>query len=383
VYNISSFVSPSGSRIVNLLHKSEYRQEGTDMARIVVLGAGMMGTAVTIPLADNGHDVQLVGTHLDSDIIEEIHESRTHPKLHSPIPESIVPYTCVQLDEAMQGADLVILGVNSLGVQWAADMLGPLLGEDVPIVAVTKGLAGDGRTLRILLDVLRDGLPRRYREKVKMAAIGGPSIAGELAARRHTCIILTGRDQTLLDMVAGLLRTPYYHIWTSTDVIGVEVCVAMKNLYSLGVGLVQGLLEAEGTVNDGDAMHNLAAAIFAQGLSEISYLVRFMGGGLESVYTLPGAGDLYVTCQGGRNSRMGRLLGLGKRYSEAKSKDMPDDTVEGAELALAIGPTIEALIDRGEIDGAALPLLLAVIDIVCRDAPAQIPWDNFFCTLVD
>jgi glycerol-3-phosphate dehydrogenase (NAD(P)+) len=353
------------------------------MARIVILGAGMMGTAVTIPLADNDHDVQLVGTHLDSHIIEEIHESHTHPKLRSPVPSRVVPYTLARLDEAMQGADLVILGVNSLGVRWAADMLGPLLGEDIPIVAVTKGLAGDGRTLSILPDVLRNGLPRGYRDKVRIAAIGGPSIAGELAARRHTSIILSGKDQATLDMVTSLLRTAYYHIWTSTDVIGVEVCVAMKNLYSLGVGLVQGLLEAEGVVDDGDAMHNLAAAIFAQGLLEISYLVEFMGGGLQSVYTLPGAGDLYVTCQGGRNSRMGRLLGLGKRYSEAKVQDMPDDTVEGAELALAIGPTIEALLDRGEIDGDALPLLMAVIDIVCCDAPVQIPWDNFFCNIFD
>jgi glycerol-3-phosphate dehydrogenase (NAD(P)+) len=349
------------------------------MAKVVILGAGVMGTALTIPLTDNGHDVHLVGTHLDSDIIEEIHESRVHPRLRSRVAESVKPYTYDRLAEALPGADLVVLGVNSLGVNWAAEMLGPLLSPQIPVVAVTKGLAGDGHRLHILPDVLRDGLPAGYRDEVQLAAIGGPSIAGELAARRHTSVVITAdADQALLDKIVGLLRTPYYHIWTSADIVGVEVCVALKNLYALAVGLVEGLLEKGGVADNGTAMHNPASAIFAQGLWETAYLVEHMGGQQRSVIILPGAGDLYVTCQGGRNSRMGRLLGLGKRYSQAKAQHMPDDTVEGAELALAIGPTIEAMVAKGELDGAALPLLRAVIDIVCHDGPVEIPWDAFF-----
>jgi len=81
---------------------------------------------------------------------------------------------------------------------------------------------------------------------------------------------------------------------------------------------------------------------------------------------------------GGRNGRMGRLLGLGMSHSEAKAQHMPEDTIEGAELATAIAPTIEAMIDRGELNGAALPLLRTMINIVCHDAPADIPWDAFF-----
>jgi glycerol-3-phosphate dehydrogenase (NAD(P)+) len=211
-----------------------------------------------------------------------------------------------------------------------------------------------------------------------LAAIGGPSIAGELAARRHTCVVFTGPDEALLDRLAGLLRTPYYHVWTTTDMVGVEVCVALKNVYALAVGLVGGLLEKEGIADNGAVMHNLAAALFAQGLSEISYLVEYMGGQQRSVYTLPGAGDQYVTSMGGRNGRMGRWLGLGLRYSEAKTRYMPDDTIEGAELATAIGPTLEAMVDQGKLDGTALPLLRTMIDIVCHDAPVRIPWDDFF-----
>ena len=348
------------------------------MAEIVILGAGVMGSAFSFPLTDNGHHVRLVGTHLDGDIIEEIHESRVHPRLKSRLPDGVEPYTYDRLGQAMQDADLVVLGVNSLGVEWAAGMLSQVLPPDFPVLLLTKGLEGDEGGLQILPEVLRQGLPPARRQDVRLAAVGGPSIAGELAARRHTSVVLAGEDPGQLERLAALLRTPYYHVWTSTDLVGVEVCVALKNLYALAVGLVNGLLEKEGQADNGAAMHNLAAAIFAQGLWETAYLVERMGGQRENVFTLPGAGDLYVTCQGGRNSRMGRYLGLGYSYAEAKAQFMPEDTVEGAELALAIGDPVDDLVARGQLDGAALPLMRAMIRIVRDGAPVAIPWDDFF-----
>ncbi len=211
-----------------------------------------------------------------------------------------------------------------------------------------------------------------------MAAIGGPSIAGELAARCHTSVVIAGSGQALLDRIAEMLHTPYYHLRTSTDLVGVEICAALKNLYTLAVGMVRGQRDKEGAAGDGVAMHNLAAAVFTQALAEIAYLVDSMGGQVRSVYTLPGAGDLYVTCQSGRNSRMGNLLGSGLSYSQAKSQHMPDDTVEGAELALAIGPTIEVMVTRRELGGAALPLLRTIIAVVGSETPVYLPWDEFF-----
>jgi len=340
-----------------------------------------MGTAISVPLTDNGHTVHLVGTHLDGDIIEEMHDSRFHPRLRVRVADTVKPYTYDRLGEAMSDVDLVILGVNSLGVDWAAEILGPYLEPQTPVVLLTKGLAGDTQTLHILPNVLRDGLPSRHRDRIQLAAIGGPSIAGELAARRHTCVVLAGSDQAMLDQIADLLRTPYYHLWTSTDIIGVEVCVALKNLYALAVGLVEGWTEKAGEAYNGAAMHNTASAIFAQSLWEIGHLVQYLGGQSRSVYTLPGAGDFYATCQSGRNSRMGRLIGLGMTYRQAKTQHMPEDTVEGAELALAIGPTIEVLVSQRELDGAALPLLRAVIDIVCHEKPPHIAWEEFFCAV--
>jgi glycerol-3-phosphate dehydrogenase (NAD(P)+) len=124
-------------------------------------------------------------------------------------------------------------------------------------------------------------------------------------------------------------------------------------------------------------MHNLAAGLFTQAVAEIGYMVKFLGGTLANVHGLPGVGDLYVTCLAGRNSRMGRLLGLGLSYQEAKTKHMADDTVEGADLALAIGPTIELLIEQGQLEPACLPLAQVIIETICQNKLMQIPWTHF------
>lgn len=348
------------------------------MANVVILGAGLMGSAMSTPLTDNGHAVRLVGTHLDDEIIEELHESGVHPRLRVKLSPRVTPYSYDRLGEAMNGADLVVVGVNSLGVDWAAMMLGQVLPPGVPVLMLTKGLEGDGRRLRLLPDVLRDGLPAETAAQLPIAAVGGPSIAGELAVRRPTCVVFTGYDAALLDRLASLLRTPYYHIWTSIDVVGVEMSVALKNIYALAVGVVGGLLEQEGPRENDAVMYNLAAALFAQGLREMEYMVAHAGGLRESVISLPGAGDLYVTSMGGRNGRMGRWLGLGVPYTDAKKKHMPGETIEGAELALAIGPTVEQMVYDGALDPTRIPLMRAMIQIVCNDAPVKIPWQEFF-----
>jgi glycerol-3-phosphate dehydrogenase (NAD(P)+) len=351
------------------------------MANVIILGAGVMGTAMSVPLCDNGHRVQLVGSPLDDDIIEHIENSRIHPKLKTTVPQNVQPYSHDQLDAVVNGADLVLLGVNSLGINWAIETLGPRLPAHVPVLAVTKGLVGDGRNIRILPEVLQSGLSTGFGLDIRIAAIGGPAIAGEVAVRRHTCVVFTGDDRDLLNRLADMLKSPNYHIWIDTDVVGVEVCVALKNAYALAVGMVQGFLEQSDPAENAAAMHNVAAALFAQGLWETTYLVDHLGGNRLSALGLPGAGDLHVTCQGGRNSRMGRLLGLGQAFSQAKAQHMADDTVEGAELAHAIGPTIKALIARGDLEGSALPLLNCIIDIVCHDTPVAILWDRFFSPL--
>ncbi len=350
------------------------------MAIITIVGAGVMGSALTFPAADNGNEVRLVGTHLDGAIIDSLKKDSFHPRLRRHIQDSVKVYAHTEIAEALQGADVIGLGVNSQGVHWAAEHIGPHLQPDQIIIMVTKGMESEDGNLKILPDVLHDNLPAAIRDKVHFAAIGGPSIAGELAARRDTSVVFVSRNSEILPKLRSLFSTPYYHIWTSTDMIGVEVCVALKNPYALAVGLAAGVLEKQGEDVANAKMHNYAAAIFAQGLAETAILVQKLGGGLETVFSLPGAGDLYVTTQGGRNSRMGRLLGMGMPYSDAV-EEMPGETIEGVDAVVAIMPAIEAMIAQGKLEANALPLLHELHRIVTRNAAVTFDFNSFFSKL--
>src|SRR5690606_25696736 len=153
-------------------------------------GAGMMGTAMCWPLADRGHTVRLVGTPLDDDFIQSIRQSRVHPKLEREVPPGVEAFPAAGLAEAMQGAALIVSGVSSFGVDWFAQAAGPYLRPGVPVLSVTKGLEdqpdGDLLPLPIALD---RRMPADMRGRLSFNAIGGPCIAHELAARRHTAVV--------------------------------------------------------------------------------------------------------------------------------------------------------------------------------------------------
>jgi glycerol-3-phosphate dehydrogenase (NAD(P)+) len=152
------------------------------MAIATIVGAGFMGSATAWPLADNGHTVRLVGTHLDGEIIRSCKETRVHPKLQRELPPGVRPYFVEEVAEALEGAEIVVSGVNSSGVRWMGRTLGPHLRPGQAVIAITKGLEADAEgNLSILPDVLRAELPAAIRERVALAAVGGPCIAGELA----------------------------------------------------------------------------------------------------------------------------------------------------------------------------------------------------------
>lgn len=353
------------------------------MARIAIVGAGLMGTAVTWPLADNGHEVRLVGTHLDAAIIRSCLEDRFHPRLRRRLPDGVAPYYVEQVAEALDGADVVVSGVNSLGVCWIGRTLGPLLRPGATIIAVTKGLeATPGGDLRILPDVLRDELPPALRDRVTISAIGGPCIAGELAGRRHSCVVFAGGDSGALMRLRSLFSTDYYHIWTSTDLVGVEACAALKNAYTLAVGLAAGFLERAGGPDEAGAhMHNLAAALFGASAHEMVRIVGLMGGGTENVAWLPGTGDQYVTCAGGRTIRLGRLLGAGLTYAKAV-EEMAGETLEGAYVVQQMARILPAWQSGGRIGRDELPILRMLAAVIVEGAPVKIPYETLFSSSV-
>jgi glycerol-3-phosphate dehydrogenase (NAD(P)+) len=348
------------------------------MSTIAILGSGVMASALTFPLADNGHDIRLVGTHLDREIIDGVRAAGVHPGLARRLPEPVRPFQLDQIEAAFAGAEIVMSGVNSLGVQWAGQRIAALLEPGMQVIAIAKGMAAsENGDLHILPDVLADQVPADLRARVGWAAIGGPSIAGEVAARRDTCVVFTGHDQATLDRLAAAFRTGWYHVWTSTDLVGVEVSAALKNCYALGVGFAEGVLDRLGRADGTDRNHNYEAALFAQAMGEIDRLVRLLGGRPETPQGLAGVGDLFVTSTGGRNVRVGRLLGSGLRFSEARAR-MGDITLEGAAAIQVIGGALPKLTDRGLIGPDELPLLRTLYAVIAEERPLEIPWSSFF-----
>jgi len=344
------------------------------MTCITVLGAGMMGSALCVPLVDRGHEVRLVGTHLDGAIVKSLQESGVHPKLSYELPRGIRAYPVEELEQAMQGAEVIGVGVSSPGVRWAAEKLASYARRDVPISMITKGLEWGGAELALLPDVLRDGLGQPGIEPV---AIAGPCIAGELARRVETCVVVTSRNPSAAERIAKLFSTPYYHLWPSADVAGVEACAALKNAYAMGMAFAQGLHEKSGGAPGSVAMHNYESAVFAQSVREMQRIVELLGGSPDSAVGMAGVGDLDVTCNGGRTGRFGRLLVLGLGRDEAVRR-MQGATLECLDILAVMRKALPALESQGRLRDDELPLLRHMAEVALDDAPIDMPFSRFF-----
>ena len=345
------------------------------MARIAVLGAGMMGSALCWPLIDRGHELRLIGTHLDAEIISALKAGAPHPTLHLPLPSAILPFHVEELGQALSGVDAVALGVSSAGVRWAGRALTPWLRAGVPLLMISKGLVYEQERFEILPDVLKRELPPALA--VEPVAVGGPCIAGELARRVETCVVFTGRNDESVSAWAELARGPYYHVFTSSDPVGTEVCAALKNAYAMGIGFAAGLHEKTGGSAGSIAMHNCEAALYAQAILEARLLVASLGGDPECASGLPFAGDLNVTCNGGRTGRFGRFLGRGLGRAGAISA-MNGATLECLEILETLRVGLSRLESNSAFVLAELPLLSHMLEVALDDQPVQTPYERFF-----
>jgi glycerol-3-phosphate dehydrogenase (NAD(P)+) len=348
------------------------------VSTLTILGAGVMGSAMCLPARDRGHAVRLVGTHLDREIIDSVRATGRHPKLNVSLPDGVEGFHHEDFATALgMDTDLIVLGVSSAGVAWAIDRLCEALKAPVPVVMITKGMHPEEAMLTALPDRVAAEVKRRTGVALSVAAIGGPCIAGELAVRRHTGTVITAREVSLAESLCAMLETDYYHPRVSADVIGVEICAAFKNFFAIGVGWAAGHLEKMAPTGNRAFNHNAAAIIFDQAIRELMILVRAHGGAEESVWGMPGAGDLYVTCQAGRNSRLGNNLGRGLTYTQTKDGPMKGDTIEGAELGLTVAAALRAMMARGTLEAKALPLTAALLDALTKDTALDIPWAAF------
>ena len=350
------------------------------MATIVIVGSGMMGSALAFPARENGNTVRLVGSPLDGEIIDACRATNRHPKFAKHFPEGIPPfpagveyYKIDELDKALQGADLVIGGVSSFGVDWFGDEVLPRIPVSVPVLSVTKGLwdTPEGKLLTY---------PELWKKRLAakgvlrdICAIGGPCTSYELVAHDQTEVAFCGGDLPTLRRIRAMMATDYYHISLSTDVTGIESAVALKNGYALGIALTVGLNQKErGT----DELHfNSQAAVFGQAAKEMARLLELQGAGtLDNLCV--GVGDLYVTVYGGRTRQVGILLGRGLTIDQAKA-ELAGVTLESLVVAERVGRAVKARIATGELDAADFPLLLHTDRLLAGKGEAALPWERF------
>ncbi|MDX1106010.1 glycerol-3-phosphate dehydrogenase [Sinorhizobium medicae] len=337
------------------------------MATILILGAGVMGTALAVPASDNGHRVLLAGTPLDAVPVARMKAGGIHPKLGAPLAGTVTILTDEELGpEHAEAADLIVVGVSSPGIVWAVDRLNGLLGREKPVAFVTKGLDREGDRVVTYAETL----PPRIAGMQSFIGIGGPCIARELAERYPTSSIYASCDRVAADFAAGLMRTPYYRLASSEDVTGVEACAALKNFFAIGVSTMQtrypDRLRADGQSK------NPTAAAFNQAAQEMALLCERIGGSRASAFDLAGIGDLHVTVGGGRNSRLGHGLGLGRTVSDVMSGELAGETVEGIDTARIVG----SLLRQIENAETRLPLATAITSAVVDGGTLAFDFDR-------
>ena len=264
------------------------------MSTITLIGAGQMASALTFPLFENGHEVRLVGSPLDDDIMARLREDNYHVNLRRTLHDGVHYYNCSQVNEAIDGADLIVCGISSFGVNWFADEILPILHEDVPLISVTKGMLDyeDG-TMQTYPEYWQTRLPAGSR--LKIYAIGGPCTARDLADHDPSFVGYCGPDFETLEWIRDIFATDYYIISLTLDIVGLECAVALKNGYALGTALAIGIKEKLG--DDGIDHNNMKAALFQESVKEMLDLLRLVGGGEDMI--MFAAGDLDVTVSAG------------------------------------------------------------------------------------
>ncbi len=347
------------------------------MSKIVIIGAGAMGTAFAFPCVDNNHDVSIVGTHLEDNFIEDLKKNKKfHTGIKLNIPEAINILKFDKLNSILKSTvDLLVIGISSKGIEWIAEQLAKNYQKRTlpKLLLLTKGLSLYNNNYELLVDKLERLLSQKGIKNVNISAVGGPCLAAGLANKIHSSVVVANKDIKIAKNISDLLNNKYYHVSYSDDLIGVEVCAAIKNIFSMAIGASKGLCANNLTIEIKEKNYlNTASALIKQSIYEMVVFTEQLKGKKESVYGLAGLGDLYVSSGGGRNSKMGSYLGEGMTFSEAKEKNMKNVTVEGADLILEIGKRV-----KQDFDSKKLPLMNAMIDAILENKKLEIKWENF------
>lgn len=340
---------------------------------ITIIGSGMMGSALAFPARENGHDVRLVGTPLDKEIIETCKKTGQHPKFDYPFPEGVKYYFYEEWKEAVDGADFVIGGVSSFGVDWFLDNILSELDPSMPVLSVTKGLINlDDGTLISYPEYWKRALAQKGINR-EICAIGGPCTSYELVYHDQSEVAFCGKDSKTVRMMKEAMQTSYYHISLTNDVEGLESAVALKNGYALAIAMTIGLVNRHNGPAAG--LHfNSQAAAFYQAVKEMRLLLEMQGASRDCENI--GIGDLYVTVYGGRTRKIGILLGEGKTYEEAL-EILSGVTLESLVVSRRVYAAMVRKAELGLADLSEFPMLCHAAAVLDEGKDAELPWEDF------
>jgi len=318
------------------------------MKKIIIIGGGAMGSAFTIPCLENNNKVTITEPYSKRFIKDLSSKNKFHSSLKIKLPKKL-KFKKFSKDTLKEKADLIVIALSLSGIDFIARELKDLKIK-TPILVLTKGLKYQKKNKKIF--TISEQFKKNYNIS-NVSVLKGPCLAKELAKKNQTSVVIANKNIKVAKSIGKIISTKYYITEYSKDVVGVEVCSAIKNIYSMIIGAGQSL--------------NSSSNLFQKSILEMKYLIKHFKGKEETISGLAGVGDLYVSAAGGRNSKMGSYLGKGYTFKNAKKRFMPNDTVEGEQLARKKAPYILRKIKKKKI-----PLMIDLLNAILKNKKIKI-----------
>ena len=313
------------------------------MRKILIIGGGAMGSAFTFPCIDNKNEVTITEPYNKTFIKNLSSKKKYHSSLKINLPKKI-KYKKYSTDLLKNKYDLVVVALSLSGINFISEEF-KKSNIKSPILILTKGLKYEKKKQKIF--TISEDI-KKTNKNINVSVLKGPCLAKELSNKKQTSVIIANKNIKTAKKICNMITTKYYLTETSKDVIGVEICSSIKNIYSMIIGA-------------GDSL-NMSSSLFKKSINEMIYITKYFKGKIETALGLAGVGDLYVSAAGGRNSKMGSYLGQGYTFNNAKRKFMPNETVEGEQLAREIAPFVLKKIQQKKI-----PLMTKLIKSIINN----------------
>ena len=313
------------------------------MKKILIIGGGAMGSAFTFPCIDNKNEVTITEPYNKTFIKNLSSKKKYHSSLKINLSKKI-KYKKYSTDLLKNKYDLVVVALSLSGINFISEEF-KKSNIKSPILILTKGLKYEKKKQKIF--TISEDI-KKTNKNINVSVLKGPCLAKELSNKKQTSVIVANKNIKTAKKICNMITTKYYLTETSKDVIGVEICSSIKNIYSMIIGA-------------GDSL-NMSSSLFKKSINEMIYITKYFKGKIETALGLAGVGDLYVSAAGGRNSKMGSYLGQGFTFNNAKRKFMPNETVEGEQLAREIAPFVLKKIQQKKI-----PLMTKLIKSIINN----------------